>query len=1584
MNLRKIWAGLLSFVFLFNLIAYPEIGMGKIPVYLVGVDLSSREAIGFMFSQRGVKDSDRRYPLKYFFTTLVVPNDELWVNLSPRSTEVEIIGDGISNTDLGRLLLYYDVMLKRDVERLMEIYGEEVAEQIGNLSEKRGIRFWVEPGVVSLRVYHAKALIESALLEVKVEVLEDGGDGLRSWLEKRIVPALRTRINNAVEYQDLRSAYASMILAQWCKRRFKRDMAFGEYINTKAKGPGIVSNRIWFKGRYLEEYARMYFEGYDKAQTGLWFVMGGIRGEVNEDEIIERKKKISQKPEIQVVDLEKLWEGIKQEIIKDRANILRDKKKIEEIIEGLGPKNKKEVDGEEKISDLVKSYAGKTVWVENERRREVGVVSLDNEELVLVNLGALSNIEEFERSLKIFFDRLRKNRKTRLVIFVDKSVVEEQDQTGASQFLLLSVLYLAKRMSGKVILVREPVEFTKPDFSTKIEFWLLFISMCVWMFILLPKREALKMISMLAIFGVIYRFIIQKGEYFFKGDKAKDECKNEEGYFLLREIWENLPLFVVLRQGVLLFDGEVVELREDVKENIRLSEIGRKEIYRCFPIDAPCVLLKLKENEPVLEFPLTPRRPDMEGKIISYGDVLFVSDTLDRMIDAFLGRSGKKHNYFWVEKISDGRLKLSVCDPKLRREWSPSLTVVDITPEGIKPSFLYDEKGAVVGILSPITRSMWDMISEKVKPIIDKEIRERYCGDKEVFATGVINIGGVDAIRLRGMQEEELKEMLRKILNYGGDRDIYLWVCPTKDGKYVLRFQGYRSLIYDPVERDTWALLRFNHQNAHIEIVRKGMVEEGDLYRIIGEIKRRFIPHIRNRLSGLRVRTGRDGKKEIVGKEFYLEEGMGICLSMKNETAYLLRRKDEIVLYTQNGIERISMATGGRILLTSDFTVVRDLAGFGDLAIEVKRDGFVSVISFKKNTDLSIFGLKWEPTDSVKLGKGEIGLFRYTNEIGEEEELVIEHGRAWAGKSEIAIWKDGKLVVNFVLRKGEQKFLNPEFNLTTDPSEAEITVSQENDRIKVTISEDRKGGVLSSPNWTTLPEMSCRDVIYIDRKIDFTFFPNTDFFFDCFDGTVITKGTSEYIVVDWDRDKKLNALYEEIVKRLIKFLQDKGKIKLSKEECRSLTDALVHADRTAVEEILGNTDGRVKGWLLRSIYQLVGGRVSPREFKREEGDLFFVGDILDSRGVCRHTAFVIGAILERLIKSGILLGRAYWIGHHGHAFGGYMTSAGYFLVLDPLSEYSGPITKRGTDDVIYEIYQITLGKVGFRIARGIETNVDNGISTRWNALPDEFFPPWVLQNSTMDISLGSEMKGDAEKSRDEVKGSLLSKGKRHMGASQREDFRPVEARTGSPMSLQAFPVVKDGDEQNGEEDSEIDEIFKKIPNILKEELERRFFSGRWPEGPIYDVVKFLPYLKDEKTLRGDNKISLEEIRGMRENISKKIKENLGEDAENEFVVNWKKIEGDNGIPETKKLFRILSLMWAYKVASMDHEAYWMVVRSVAIILDGLLEEGNKGKVKRAIDDLAWYSRIKNEGERSGKEEKGKGGMVLSLESLVVV
>src|SRR3989338_5025728 len=97
-----------------------------IPAYLAGITINPNNALQFDFlvdtgekqlSQDALNQETMKL-VKYFLTALTIPDEELWVNLSPYQAE-KIVPTGLGQTEMGKDLLAQDYILKQLTASLM-------------------------------------------------------------------------------------------------------------------------------------------------------------------------------------------------------------------------------------------------------------------------------------------------------------------------------------------------------------------------------------------------------------------------------------------------------------------------------------------------------------------------------------------------------------------------------------------------------------------------------------------------------------------------------------------------------------------------------------------------------------------------------------------------------------------------------------------------------------------------------------------------------------------------------------------------------------------------------------------------------------------------------------------------------------------------------------------------------------------------------------------------------------------------------------------------------------------------------------------------------------------------------------------------------------------------------------------------------------------------------------------------------------------------------------------------------------------------------------------------------------------------
>jgi len=274
--------------------------------------------------------------INYFFLGITLPDESFWVNLQPNQSD-RITSSELSKTDLGKILLEQDLLLKKDMANLLHpknSYGKlfwnklysEADKLLGKGKLRRTAintqnRVWITPekatvletedGVLITEA-NLKVLLESEYLNLKSKSLKPNYQNQEDLLQELsedlmkeiIIPEITKKVNEDPKYSPLRQIYYSLILAQWFKRKSARckvlGAGYGEQNKTIHQSPptqhqvspyelsidkgwtdGLESEVPWKKDLLFQEYLKSYTEGeYKLTETisGLkrMYFSGGI------------------------------------------------------------------------------------------------------------------------------------------------------------------------------------------------------------------------------------------------------------------------------------------------------------------------------------------------------------------------------------------------------------------------------------------------------------------------------------------------------------------------------------------------------------------------------------------------------------------------------------------------------------------------------------------------------------------------------------------------------------------------------------------------------------------------------------------------------------------------------------------------------------------------------------------------------------------------------------------------------------------------------------------------------------------------------------------------------------------------------------------------------------------------------------------------------------------------------------------------------------------------------------------------------------------------------------------------------------
>lgn len=240
-----------------------------------------------------LKDADRL--VKYFLTSLTVPEDELWVNLSPYEDN-RIIPESFSQTDMGRDVLSQDYLLKQLTATLMypeENLGADIWQRIYdkmfeqhltmNLPMNTFNKVWIVPEKAVVFEKGNNAFVVESRLKVMLdndyrtmmnnidndqfginqqneESSEIVNQDLMEIIRQVLIPEIENEINNGKNFSKIRQIFNALILADWYKNNLKQTLLSQVYVNqNKIQGIDIKDKAI--KTKIYEQYLESFRKG---------------------------------------------------------------------------------------------------------------------------------------------------------------------------------------------------------------------------------------------------------------------------------------------------------------------------------------------------------------------------------------------------------------------------------------------------------------------------------------------------------------------------------------------------------------------------------------------------------------------------------------------------------------------------------------------------------------------------------------------------------------------------------------------------------------------------------------------------------------------------------------------------------------------------------------------------------------------------------------------------------------------------------------------------------------------------------------------------------------------------------------------------------------------------------------------------------------------------------------------------------------------------------------------------------------------------------------------------------------------------
>ena len=267
-----------------------SLSAGFAPALVKGITINPDNPLQFEFfiskgdgklGEAAFKEESQKL-IKYFLASLTVPEEELWVNLSPYEKD-RIIPKGFGETEMGRDMLAQDYILKQLTASLMypekelgkkfwdEVY-KKARQQYGTteIPVDTFNKVWIVPDKAVVYEHgnsvfvvdsHLKVMLEadyeaSRYNQLDAESLVAGSQtkatrddfnspNVSQVVREVLIPAIEAEVNEGKSFATLRQIYNSSILAVWYKQNLQKSLLGQVYANqNKIKGIDLEDKNV--------------------------------------------------------------------------------------------------------------------------------------------------------------------------------------------------------------------------------------------------------------------------------------------------------------------------------------------------------------------------------------------------------------------------------------------------------------------------------------------------------------------------------------------------------------------------------------------------------------------------------------------------------------------------------------------------------------------------------------------------------------------------------------------------------------------------------------------------------------------------------------------------------------------------------------------------------------------------------------------------------------------------------------------------------------------------------------------------------------------------------------------------------------------------------------------------------------------------------------------------------------------------------------------------------------------------------------------------------------------------------------------
>lgn len=394
-----------------------------------------------------LKQEETARLVRYFLTALTVPENRLWVNLSPYESD-RVIDQALEPTELGETLLKQDYFLKQlssslthpDTEIGKKYWNALNGQAQGTALTDELNKIWISTDKVSIYDGSDTVMITDAVLKVETEAdykninTKTQNQTSTDVVRDVLIPEITKDVNVGKNFAELRQLFYSAILAQWFKKKFANSLYSFYYNSEKIVGVDVadVNNKKNVFNRYVEAFEKGSYDYIKKERDPVTdrlvkrhYFSGGADAymdptSVNTESISSALTQLGANSQFSIVPVETILDdGTKQKSVSSAV---------------LGTKKRRDINNRDLFRDftLVES---KRTWLAVDSN---GVVSISMpEEELLANIESLENSDDkldalysHQELLASYLGETEFNKRVDELMYPNEDDVEYQDVAG--------------------------------------------------------------------------------------------------------------------------------------------------------------------------------------------------------------------------------------------------------------------------------------------------------------------------------------------------------------------------------------------------------------------------------------------------------------------------------------------------------------------------------------------------------------------------------------------------------------------------------------------------------------------------------------------------------------------------------------------------------------------------------------------------------------------------------------------------------------------------------------------------------------------------------------------------------------------------------------------------------------------------------------------------------------------------------------------------------------------------------------------------------------------------------------------------